>query len=602
MRGANDGGRRCGLLQSMNRWVVLVVVGGIIVGSNLSYSMSLSLLVVMESMDLSTSEDPHVSTPVGPGNSTIGEDYEDGLGHRRIFPLQDDKRLSPISDGSRDIASIPQAPTLTQTPTASMNTLHHSHHRHTIVPKNRREHLVRLLKVTLEIVQVDHDNTNAMVASSFDTLSITELEDALSQHLVGANLDYLLSIPTNSTSGATTPLIVPRSIESHSSIRLLENILGVRTYRKSSYKRKPQKTFSHFLSHIPKSGASYAFGLLCDMLWNQAEYLQLSPSDRFRPCSVGTAQPYSFDSSWRGHTKTHVCNLWMSEAAWTPLAEHTMIVLRNPSHHVLSQYFHCAESSEHGERRRAKFRSSTTLTGWLTVWRDALEMVDAPAAAAATTTPPSNESEKKNMTTTWSLSSLAERTKKLNQFECYNPINLQSTYVFPSLSKKSRDLMKVTSRTNLTALYEYLYSTTKKNEQHPKDEKEDEEQLSLFKKTLYDDLQDRFVVVGDTSQMIVSVCLMFIHYTNWIPASCDCSTGSHGTTATGPVVRAFDPVKDSHGVQHHGSTYRTNVEQRQLIHELTLVDELLYEVGRQVLHEQIERVEHDYEIRLCRSL
>ena len=35
--------------------------------------------------------------------------------------------------------------------------------------------------------------------------------------------------------------------------------------------------------------------------------------------------------------------------------------------------------------------------------------------------------------------------------------------------------MKVTSRTNLTALYEYLYSTTKKNEQHPKDEKEDEE-------------------------------------------------------------------------------------------------------------------------------
>jgi hypothetical protein len=297
----------------------------------------------------------------------------------------------------------------------------------------------------------------------------------------------------------------------------------------------------------------------------------------------------------------------MSEASWTPLAEQSMIVLRNPSHHVLSQYFHCAESSEHGERRRVKFQSSTTLTGWLTAWRDALQMVDAPAAG------PSNESEKKNTTTAWDSSSLAERAKKLNHFDCYNPINLQSTYVFPSLSKKSRDLMKGMGRTNLTALYDYLYSKAKANDHQPKEEEEEEKmnkQLSFFQKSLYDDLQDRFVVVGDTSQMIVSVCLMFIHYTNWIPASCDCS--SHDTknattttttaTATGPVVRAFDPVKDSHGVQHHGSTYRTSVEERQLIHELTLVDELLYEVGRQVLHDQIERVEQEYAVRLCRSL
>jgi hypothetical protein len=601
------------------------------VGSNLSYGFSSSMLVLMGSMDPSTSEGLHINIPLGPGNAaSTGEDFQDRHSQRRIIPSLNDKRLFPRSNRTRDTANIPQNPASAPT-TSIYSTRQQPHYRHRSASKNR-EYLVRLLEVAQDIVSVDHNITHAAVTPSFDTLSNTELVEALAKVLTRANLGFLLSIPTNtfpnatSTTNARSHVIVPLTTENHihyryPSIRLLENILGVRTYRKSTSsshnktktktkRDKRQKTFSHFLSHIPKSGTSYAFGLLCDLLWNQAEYFELPPSDRFRPCSVGTAQPYSFDSSsWRGHTKKHVCNLWMSEAGWTPLAKHNMIVLRNPLHHVLSQYFHCAESSEHGKRRRVKFQSNTNLTEWLTAWRDAQMMVvDRVESSTTGGTSTSSSNEKKN---TMMHTNLA-------RFECYNPTNLQSTYVFPRSKTKS------TSRTNLTALHEYLYSEiktpTKTNRDKDNDEDNDVNQssssssLSVFQKTLYDDLQDRFVVVGDTSQMTVSVCLMFLHYTHWIPASCDCSTAATGTgtgngttttsngSAAGAVVRAFDPVKDSHGVQHHGSTYRATVEERQLIHELTVVDELLYEVGRQVLRDQIERAEHEFGIRLCRSL
>jgi len=486
--------------------------------------------------------------------------------------------------------------------------------------------LLRLVELSQQIVNIsgepvdDHAGVSASVIG-YDShnMTVSELEEELYTLVKKANLAYLLSGTSSSSSVGSDEIshstAIPvgpnstlggfdSSFHSHSypSIRILENILGVRIYRKSSNtsRKNRQKTFSHFLSHIPKSGTSFAFGLLCDLLWNQVDYFQLDPSDRFRPCSVGTAQPSTFDSTWRGQTKKHVCNLWMSEAAWTPRAKYNMIMLRQPSHHVLSQFFHCTESREHGKHAE-RMKLTTNLTEWLRAWTRAID---------------------------------DETQTRINQerFHCYHPVNLQSTFVFPKNTMTGTD-----SRTNLTALFDHLYSNSTDGGDRQSSI------LSTFRESIYHDLQNRFVVVGDTTQMTVSVCLMFIHYTNWIPESCDCSrrenagkgsldeSSNENKTKTGEqkdqtlqedanvnanvnvlqqeqlhsnstvALRAYDPLADSHGVVHHGASYPTTHEEDELIHQLTLIDQLLYDVGRDLLQHQIEVVEDMYHIELCRS-
>ena len=45
-----------------------------------------------------------------------------------------------------------------------------------------------------------------------------------------------------------------------------------------------------------------------------------------------------------------VFSMYMSEKKYHLLARHAYAVVRDPREHVLSQYFHCAESHEHGKR------------------------------------------------------------------------------------------------------------------------------------------------------------------------------------------------------------------------------------------------------------
>lgn len=83
------------------------------------------------------------------------------------------------------------------------------------------------------------------------------------------------------------------------------------------------------------------------------------------------------------------CLIHASEAPYFSAAVRTFVIVRDPTHHVLSQYFHCTES--HSHKNRAHWMPS--LDTWLEVW--------------ATVRP---NSTIRNMQ---------------RRFRCYNPVNLQ---------------------------------------------------------------------------------------------------------------------------------------------------------------------------------
>lgn len=426
---------------------------------------------------------------------------------------------------------------------------------------SRQEELVTLVQLAEEIVRLEEPTTEAAGNNSTyknaSSLSTLELELHLNQLLIQARLEKWIG------DGAGTNTTTSKRHVVHPMV--LQNALAVRTYRTTQV-----KTFGHFLSHIPKSGSSFAFQALNDYLWDHPQYKQLSPDDRFRPCNQATSATFAFKDKWRGHTRKHVCNLWMSEVPWTPIAQHNYIVLRNPRHHVLSQYFHCRESREHGSpEKRAKMPHD--LTHWLEAWTRAIH----------------NTTQR-------------ERNRK---FFCYMPLNLQSTYVFPSKKYLPQD----GQQTNITALQAYLYDTAPSS----KDTQQESGNtfLGRIQASMRHDLKNRFVVVGDTSQMTLSVCLMFIRYTGWVPPQCDCSHINSALLDAIPppnhqqrrMLRAFNMTTDSHGVQHHGATYPTTREEDTLIQKLTQIDQLVYQAGKEVLAEQVAEVEQEYNSQLCRK-
>jgi hypothetical protein len=409
-----------------------------------------------------------------------------------------------------------------------------------------RSDLTSMLEIVMEIIQVtDSDSaTTFSLSTSNKSSSIvrdghgdnnpSELEDKLKEALNRAGLSFL--VPKNTSTVSTIKMSQwPHPVS-------LENILGVRKYRK----QQDEKTFSHFLSHIPKSGASFALRLLGDLLWSNPAYLQLDSQDRFRPCNMGTAQPERFQTKWMGHSKgrKHICNLWMSEQGWSDRSMHNYIIVRNPRHHVLSQYFHCLESREHGKSHKM----ATNLTVWLESWDKAT----------------TNET-------------IRQQNRK---FFCYNPTNLQSAFVWPK-KKKTKAVPNVTGGPN------------ESNTPHDGD-------------AIYKDLIQKFDVVGDTSRMVLSVCLIFIKYTSWIPPQCDCTgqlgvSDDHPSSSVSKVAGEYNPKVHAHGVQHHGATFATTEYQNVLIQRLTAMDQLLYETGQKVLDDQAAQVEAEYGLQICQN-
>ncbi len=133
--------------------------------------------------------------------------------------------------------------------------------------------------------------------------------------------------------------------------------------------------------------------------------------------------------------------------------------------------------------------------------------------------------------------------RKLDSYHCYHPINLQSQ----RLNARSKE-----------------------------------------------DLVAKFDVVGITTEMEVSTCLMSTRIYGAVPDRCKCRDDS-------PYFSQGPAPHVSHGVIHHGSTTKTTPEQDRLIAALTAVDLDLYNAAIDLLEEKILEIEHQFNFQLCRK-
>lgn len=143
------------------------------------------------------------------------------------------------------------------------------------------------------------------------------------------------------------------------------------------------------------------------------------------------------------------------------------------------------------------------------------------------------------------------------KYRCYNPINMQSSWL---------NYLGIDCHGNTCS-------------------------LSQNAKEL---LKQRYTILGDNRQMTKTVCAIFIKYTGWVDQErCNC-TAVAGNQSDFAAKRG-----NSHGVMHHGSTYKTTQEQDEYIQQLTHIDRLLYQAGKEVFAEQVREIEEEYRITLC---
>ena len=383
---------------------------------------------------------------------------------------------------------------------------------------------------------------------------------------------------------------------------------------------------AHFLSHIPKTGAEYAARELDHLLQatarlpgnrtlhhvrdaqkrfnatayagdffakninvnlNKTGYASLAGltgdprSDAYTPpmvCNYATSplgQLHQYQMRVRLGVRFR-CALHVTEQPWHAAARHAYTIVQEPLSHVLSQYFHCAESPQH-----RKSGDMPPLDAWLETYA---ELTD------------SNPDRKANRQRD------AMRLKK--RFHCYNPIDSESE--FAAFNHRLPDG------------YTYPY---------PNDGERDEG-TRLLDEQLFDDLKQKYDVIGDTSQMVKTVCAIFIGFAGHVPEVCDCTRrgdddgdgranasatfclpnlythpdpASWGRAQPCPVHIGYDSARHSHGVRHHGAAFLENVtrHQRELLVRLRGRDLVLYNVSRAVFAAQVAALEGRHGVRLC---
>ena len=322
----------------------------------------------------------------------------------------------------------------------------------------------------------------------------------------------------------------------------------------------PSKIFGHFLMHIPKSGTSYAFHTLGQLLYPTPEWQNLYKLNKhFRSCDEAT-KPLNQFRIFREHYKGTPCTLWMSEQPFSPVPERVYAIVRDPrSHYTLSMYFHCLESFDH---RRYAYKMPKSLDTWLDACVDA-----------------KNDTNK--------------QMENQNLFACYNPrLNFQTRWIGYNFLRKNNNSADIyyneedgnTAMTNNTGKQQhkqYMYSEK--------------------------DLKDRYMVLGDHAQMDKSVCMIFIHYTGWVPKRCVCTTSStkgmnHLEANNATVNLNTTGNHFGHGVTHHGSLFQTTPSQDKKIAILRDLDFPLYEKSREIFREQVRIVEDKYNITICDKL
>jgi len=377
----------------------------------------------------------------------------------------------------------------------------------------------------------------------------------------------------------------------------------------------------HFLSHIPKTGAEYAAKELNHLLrahfrlpdnrtlqhvskaqrrFNTTAFVGDffaknansdnksfphhltgdASSNAYAPlvvCNAGnTALPWiqRYHVARFRMTLRYRCAMHVTEAPWSAAARNAYTIVREPLSHVLSQYFHCTESPRH-----KKQELMPTLDAWLETYTQLKQL---------------NLTEER-------LQGRALLLKK--KYNCYNPIDSESNF-----TAFEHRLLKG---------YTYPYPG------HGDSNERDEATLRLDRK-LFDDLERKFRVIGDTAQMVKTVCAIFISFTGQVPKVCDCTEqrGDGGNNHNGrlclhdlykqpdpasqprnsnkcPLEIGYDRNKHSHGVQHHGSSFSVTERQRELISDLRRRDLVLYNVSRAVFAKQVADLEAQHGIRVC---
>eukprot|EP00535_Pseudo-nitzschia_heimii_P003329 CAMPEP_0197180542 /NCGR_PEP_ID=MMETSP1423-20130617/5121_1 /TAXON_ID=476441 /ORGANISM="Pseudo-nitzschia heimii, Strain UNC1101" /LENGTH=536 /DNA_ID=CAMNT_0042630633 /DNA_START=125 /DNA_END=1735 /DNA_ORIENTATION=+ len=398
--------------------------------------------------------------------------------------------------------------------------------------------------------------------------------------------------------------------------------------------------FTHYFSHIPKSGAEYAAGELMKLIkgsirlpGNQTEMEVQRAQQRFmeqvypeffqqRRSHIDLNVPTDLTGETEGYTPPVICNagttplshlkdyyirgpnakiinpnkrpkylkwkcdMWTSEWPWSRHAHSVYTIVRDPYSHILSQYFHCTESRDHARPRKTGNGTAIEnrqdlmppLDEWMQTYVDLMnENLD------------SRE--------------MFNRTKDLkNEFHCYNPMNSES--VFTKFMHK------------LPKSYTYPYPHDVPKDRPPR--------LKKLDMRLFSELKDKYKVIGDTSRMTKTICAIFIKYTEGqhVPEVCDCThvrnkeyDGGEFLTANLYVnphlednapkrsflTMGYNASKHAHGVTNHGSSYAKKLtkEQRALIERLRGLDLVLYNVSRAVFDEQVSEMESEYKIKIC---
>jgi hypothetical protein len=322
--------------------------------------------------------------------------------------------------------------------------------------------------------------------------------------------------------------------------------------------KQNNKNLTHFVFHIPKTGATYAHATLVQLIQNHPNWKALPNDQKFQPCNQAQEPIEHFDSHYNEVSKFNKikCNSWMSEVPFSdkPLWRYTIV--RDPTEHVVSQYFHCTESRSHAIHAQ---RMPRRLIIWLNLWVTGFH--DDPINSNSTI-----EADPLR------LDAAANNTKMEKRLMCYNPINLQSYFTqFNALVETPNDLMR------------------------------------------------KYHVIGDMAQIDKTICAIMIHMTGgWIPYECNCSTinndknnkdilqqqqtkQANGTIQQKVLFRKYDPNLDNHahGVQHHGATYNTTIKEDEAIAKLTRYDQALYEMAKRVFAKQVSQIEATYQIKIC---
>ncbi len=163
----------------------------------------------------------------------------------------------------------------------------------------------------------------------------------------------------------------------------------------------------HFLTHIPKTGGTQSAILLSRfMIRNvlgkrlKAELQRVNSTRPFQflPCNFGNAKVESVFKKG-AHFRGTACTLWIIEQR-RPIDsfEYAYTLIRHPHQHIISQYFHCKESTVH--QKKAEYMPPT-LTDWLVAWIDIAK------------------SKKQEV---------GSKVGQNPHFQCYDPRNQQTSY------------------------------------------------------------------------------------------------------------------------------------------------------------------------------